>query len=138
MGLDADAGALGTTAGFGVSSNNAAAPGLTGGAGTAALFGEEIAGLSEDMLLAVTEDAPTTPVERRELLQGLELVELLVRTGLAKSKGEARRTIDQGGAYVNNLRVPDSARQIGAADLLHDRYIVLRKGRRDVHIVQAT
>jgi tyrosyl-tRNA synthetase len=105
---------------------------------SAALFGEEIAGLSEDMLLAVTEDAPTTPVERRELLQGLELVELLVRTGLAKSKGEARRTIDQGGAYVNNLRVPDAARQIGAADLLHDRYIVLRKGRRDVHIVQAT
>jgi tyrosyl-tRNA synthetase len=105
---------------------------------SAALFGEEIAGLSEDMLLAVTEDAPTTPVPRRELLDGVALVDALVRTGLAKSKGEARRTIDQGGAYVNNVRVADADRALGPADLLHDRYVVLRKGRRDVHIVRAT
>jgi tyrosyl-tRNA synthetase len=105
---------------------------------SAALFGEEIAGLSEDMLLAVTEDAPTTPVPRRELLDGVALVDALVRTGLAKSKGEARRTIDQGGAYVNNVRVADADRALGPGDLLHDRYVVLRKGRRDVHIVRAT
>jgi tyrosyl-tRNA synthetase len=105
---------------------------------SAALFGEEIAGLSEDMLLAVTEDAPTTPVPRGELLDGVALVDALVRTGLAKSKGEARRTIDQGGAYVNNVRVTDADRALGPGDLLHDRYVVLRKGRRDVHIVRAT
>jgi tyrosyl-tRNA synthetase len=105
---------------------------------SAALFGEEIAGLSEDMLLAVTEDAPTTPVSRQELLDGVALVDALVRTGLAKSKGEARRTIDQGGAYVNNVRVADADRALGPGDLLHDRYVVLRKGRRDVHIVRAT
>jgi tyrosyl-tRNA synthetase len=105
---------------------------------SAALFGEEIAGLSEDMLLAVTEDAPTTPVPRQELLDGVALVDALVRTGLVKSKGEARRTIDQGGAYVNNVRVGDADRALGPGDLLHDRYVVLRKGRRDVHIVRAT
>jgi tyrosyl-tRNA synthetase len=106
---------------------------------SAALFGEEIAGLSEEMLLAVTEDAPTTPLPRAELLDsGLTLVDALERTGLAKSKGEARRTIDQGGAYVNNVRQTDTARTLGTGDLLHDRYIVLRKGRRDVHIVRAT
>ena len=71
---------------------------------SAALFGAEIAGLSEDMLLAVTEDAPTTPVPRAELLGGLSLVETLERTGLATSKKDARRTVEQGGAYVNNVR----------------------------------
>jgi tyrosyl-tRNA synthetase len=105
---------------------------------SAALFGEEIADLSEDMLLAVTQDAPTTPLPRQELLDGLALVDALVQTGLVKSKGEARRTIDQGGAYVNNVRVDDATRTLGAPDLLHDRYVVLRKGRREVHIVRAT
>ncbi len=103
-----------------------------------ALFGEQIAALSEEMLLAVTEDAPTTPVPKAELLNGLTLVDILERTGLAKSKKEAKRTVDQGGAYVNNVRQTDAARTLGPADLLHDRYVVLRKGRRDVHIVRAT
>jgi tyrosyl-tRNA synthetase len=103
-----------------------------------ALFGEEITGLSEDMLLAVTQDAPTTSFPRQELIDGLSFVDALVRTGLAKSKGDARRTIDQGGAYVNNVRISDAGHALGTGDLLHDRYVVLRKGRRDVHIVRAT
>ena len=105
---------------------------------SAALFGEEIAGLSEDMLLAVTEDAPSTTVPRAELLDGLTLVDILERTGLAKSKKDAKRTVDQGGAYVNNVRQSDAARTLGPADLLHDRYVVVRKGKRDVHVVRAT
>jgi tyrosyl-tRNA synthetase len=105
---------------------------------SAALFGEEIAELSEDMLLAVTEDAPTTPIPKAELLGGLSLVESLERTGLATSKKDARRTVEQGGAYVNNVRQTDDERTFAADDLLHDRYLVLRKGRKEVHIVQAT
>ena len=104
---------------------------------SAALFGEEIAGLSEEMLLAVTEDAPTTAIPREELLRGLSLVDTLERAGLAKSKKEARRTVEQGGAYVNNIRQSDDGRTFTADDLLHDRYLVLRKGRKEVHIVQA-
>jgi tyrosyl-tRNA synthetase len=105
---------------------------------SSALFGEEIAGLSEEMLLAVTGDAPTTRVPRTELLGGLTLVDILQRTGLAKSKGDARRTIDQGGAYVNNVRQTNGGRTLAPVDLLHDRYVVLRKGPREVHIVRAT
>jgi tyrosyl-tRNA synthetase len=104
---------------------------------SAALFGEEIAGLSEEMLLAVTEDAPSTTVPRAELLDGVTLVDLLERTGLVKSKKEARRTVEQGGAYVNNVRQTDEGRTFASGDLLHDRYLVLRKGRKDVHIVKA-
>jgi tyrosyl-tRNA synthetase len=107
-------------------------------AASAAVFGEEIAGLSEEMLLAVTADVPTTPIPRHEVLDGLTLIDALERTGLVKSRSEARRTIEGGGAYVNNVRQTDDARRLGPADLLHDRYVVLRRGRRDVHIVRAT
>ena len=105
---------------------------------SAALFGEEIAGLSEEMLLAVTEDAPTTTIPRSDLLDGLTLVDLLERTGLVKSRSEARRTVEQGGAYVNNVQQTDDGRTFAPGDLLHDRYLVLRKGQREVHIVKAT
>jgi tyrosyl-tRNA synthetase len=104
---------------------------------SAALFGEEIAALSEEMLLAVTEDAPSTVVTRTEVAEGLSLVDALERTGLATSKGEARRAIEQGGAYVNNRREAETARVLGLGDLLHDRYVVLRKGRREVHVLRA-
>jgi len=103
-----------------------------------ALFGEEIAGLSEEMLLAVTEDVPSTDIPRSELLNGLTLVDALERSGLAKSKKDARRTVDQGGAYVNNVRQNDDGRSFAPGDLLHDRYLVLRKGKHEVHIVKAT
>jgi tyrosyl-tRNA synthetase len=105
---------------------------------SAALFGEEIAGLGEDMLLVVTQDAPSTDMTRSELLGAVTLVDLLERVGLAKSKGDARRTVDQGGVYVNNVRQVDAGRTFGPADLLHDRYLLLRKGKREVHIVTAT
>jgi tyrosyl-tRNA synthetase len=104
---------------------------------SAALFGEEIAGLSEEMLLAVTQDAPSTDIARAELLDDLTLVDLLERSGLVKSKKEARRTVEQGGAYVNNLRQSRDGRTFEPGDLLHDRYLVLRKGRKEVHIVKA-
>ena len=88
------------------------------------------------MLLAVTQDAPSTDLPRTEVLGSLTLIDALERTGLATSKADARRTVDQGGAYVNNVRQTDGGRTFGADDLLHDRYIVLRKGRREVHIVK--
>jgi len=105
---------------------------------SAALFTDEIAGLSEEMLLAVTEDAPSTDVSRTKLLNGLSLVDVLQLTGLATSRKEARRTVDQRGAYVNNVQQTDPERSVGPADLLHDRYVVLRKGKRDVRVIRTT
>jgi len=107
----------------------------------AALFGEDIADLDERTLLDVVDDAPATTVDRTALVDGpaggLSLVDALVRVGLAGSKGEARRTIGQGGAYVNNRRADDVDRTLQVADLLHDRYVVLRKGRKDYHLLRA-
>ncbi len=102
-----------------------------------ALFGEEIASLSEEMLVAITRDAPTTEVSRQAVADGLPLVDALERSGLVRSRKEARRAIEQGGAYVNNLRETDAARELGPHDLLHDRYIVVRKGPREIHVLRA-
>jgi tyrosyl-tRNA synthetase len=105
---------------------------------SAALFSHEIAELSEEMLLAATEDAPSTDLPRTELLDGLTLVDMLKLSGLATSNSEARRTVDQGGAYVNNVQQTDGDRSFVPGDLLHDRYVVLRKGKREVRVIRTT
>jgi tyrosyl-tRNA synthetase len=107
----------------------------------AALFGEEIAELDEATLLEVVDDAPSTKVPRTALLGGadggLPLVDAVVMSGLANSKSRARQSIDGGGVYVNNRRVDDPTATLGVADLLHDRYVVLRLGKRNYHLLVA-
>jgi tyrosyl-tRNA synthetase len=74
------------------------------------------AALSEAGLLRVVELAP--------------VVTLLKESGLCASLGDARRTIAEGGAYVNNERVSDVDASVSAEHLLHGRYLVLRRGKR--------
>ena len=103
----------------------------------AALFSEDIAHLDEQSILDVFAEAPSTKVARTRLDgAGLPLVDLLVDTGLVASKGKARTTIEQGGAYVNNRRADDVDRAIGGDDLVAGRYLVLRRGKRDYHLVR--
>jgi tyrosyl-tRNA synthetase len=64
------------------------------------------------------------------------ILDLLVATGLARSRGEARRTIAEGGAYVNNQRVADPARVADGSDFLHGRWLLLRRGKRNVAAVE--
>jgi tyrosyl-tRNA synthetase len=102
----------------------------------AALFSEEIALLDEQSILDVFADAPSTSLPRTRLGGGgVELVELLVETELAPSRGRARTTVEQGGAYVNNTRVADATRTVGADDLVAGRYLVLRSGKKNYHLV---
>ncbi|GAA1166604.1 tyrosine--tRNA ligase [Nocardioides aquiterrae] len=58
------------------------------------------------------------------------IVDLLVETGLVKSKGEARRAVTEGGAYLNNQRVEDPEYVPTDADLIEDRLLVLRRGKK--------
>jgi tyrosyl-tRNA synthetase len=101
-----------------------------------ALFSESIAELDEATLLEVVADAPSTTWSRDELVAGVDPVDLLVVSRLAKSKAEARRYLDQGGVYVNNIRL-DAASRVGLADALHGRYLVMRRGPRQLHLVVA-
>ena len=59
------------------------------------------------------------------------VVDLLVAAGLAKSKGEARRTVAEGGAYLNNARVEDPDQVPGPDDLIGGRWLVLRRGKKN-------
>jgi tyrosyl-tRNA synthetase len=99
-----------------------------------ALFDEAIAGLDEKTLLQLVADAPTTTVARTEMANGIDAAELLTRCELAKSKGEARRFLEQGGVYVNNVRA-EPGQTLDLSYALHDRYLVLRRGPRLMRLV---
>ena len=58
------------------------------------------------------------------------VVDLMVETGLAKSRGEARRTITEGGAYLNNVRVEDPEAEPQPSDLIAGSWLVLRRGKK--------
>ncbi len=60
------------------------------------------------------------------------MVDLLVETGLVKSKGEARRTISEGGAYLNNERITDAEHVPDDGDLIDGSWLVLRRGKKNL------
>lgn len=95
-----------------------------------ALFGRgELAQLDESTLTAALQETSVA-----ELTPGGQdnIVDLLVATGLSASRGAARRTIGEGGASVNNVRVDSEEWTPGPADFLHGRWLVLRRGKRNV------
>jgi tyrosyl-tRNA synthetase len=85
---------------------------------------------SAEALDAVADEVPTAPLPTPdELAAGVDLVPLLVECGLASSKGDARRALDQGAISVNGAKVGPGA-TVGSTTVLHGRYVVLRKGKR--------
>jgi tyrosyl-tRNA synthetase len=102
------------------------------------LYSEDVVGMDEATLLMVFEDAPSSEISRDRLSNGgIDLVELIADAGLVGSRSQARTTIDQGGLYVNNRRVEKEAARISEDDLLAGRYVLLRRGRRDFHLLRS-
>jgi tyrosyl-tRNA synthetase len=98
-----------------------------------ALFGQgDLASIPADVLDPALRELPHALLTPAEITDGHlpDIVDLLVRSGLASSNGQARRTIGEGGAYVNNVRVEDEGFRPAPADLLHGRFLVLRRGRK--------
>ena len=96
-----------------------------------ALFGRaELAHLDERTLAAALREASRVA----ELTPGSPdaITDLLVASGLAESRGAARRTVAEGGAYVNNVRVEREDWSPERSDFLHDRWLVLRRGKRNI------
>jgi tyrosyl-tRNA synthetase len=95
----------------------------------AALFGGgDLSGLSTSTLAAALTEAGSTTHPRGEALPSV--VDLLVDSGLATSRNEARRAIGEGGAYLNNVRVEDPEAVLTEADLLGGSWVVLRRGKK--------
>ena len=77
---------------------------------------------------------PTTTLSQAELEENKLLLDLLVKTGLTKSRGEGRRLIQGGGVSVNGNKVEDEFLELGPADV-QDGTILLRKGKKVYHKV---
>jgi len=100
-------------------------------AAAAALFGGgTLRELDERTLAGALHEAGVTTLPTGQPMP--TMVDLLVATGLSKSRGDARRTVDEGGAYLNNERVSDPAHVPGPADLLAGRWLVLRRGKKSL------
>jgi tyrosyl-tRNA synthetase len=98
-----------------------------------ALFGQgDVAALDLTTLDAALAEAPHAVVPAGEWAAGLTVADALARSGLVASKGAARRTIAEGGAYVTNVRVTDENAVLADTDLLHGRWVLLRRGRRHI------
>jgi tyrosyl-tRNA synthetase len=81
--------------------------------------------------------AQEIPTARMASGDGPTLVDAVVQAGLAKSKGEARRAIEQGGIYVNQQREQDGERRLAAGDWLANGNVLLRKGKKDYALLRA-
>ena len=101
------------------------------------LFGAEIGDTPEEVFRDVVGEVPTKDLERAKLEgAGTAIVDLLVQSGLAPSKGQARKDLDGGGIYLNNVRVSEVAREVTTADLLFGKFLLLRKGKRTYAVVR--
>jgi tyrosyl-tRNA synthetase len=103
-------------------------------AASAILFGEEQAEVHPQVFDILAAEIPTVVVEGAS--DDLALVDLVARAGLAKSKSEARRSIEQGGIYVNQQRIDDVARTIASNDWIGGRNLLLRKGKKDYALLR--
>ena len=102
-------------------------------AASQAIFGQgDLRDLDEATLRAMASSLPRAEVDGEMPPIG----NLLIASGLASSQSDARRTVGDGGAYVNNVRVSDPAQQPKAEDLLHGRWLLLRRGKRKVAVVE--
>lgn len=99
------------------------------------LFGEKIEGLTDRDLAGVFADVPSSTITREALQVGVSIVDLLVDTGLQKSKSAARRLVEQGGGYVNNVRVDEINYAVTLDDLTSETKLVLRAGKRAYHVL---
>ena len=94
-----------------------------------ALFGRaELRDLDEQTLAAAVSETQVYEIQAGE---SESIIDLLVGAGLAESKGAARRSVKEGGVYVNNVRVESEEWSPAEEDFLHERWIVLRRGKKN-------
>jgi tyrosyl-tRNA synthetase len=102
------------------------------------LFGEDIASLGVDDVLAVMGDVPSVEIPAADFAAGVGIVDLVARVQLVPSKSEARRLVQSGGVYVNNRRVSDLQLRLTAEQAIGGRLFVLRKGQKQQFLVRLT
>lgn len=103
---------------------------------TKIFFGEKIANLKDKDLMSIFRDVPSVELKREVLSAGLSLLELLAMTPLFGSKGEAKRSVEQKGVYLNNDSVTDMALILNEQNLASETCMVIRKGKKNYCVVK--
>jgi tyrosyl-tRNA synthetase len=101
-----------------------------------ALFGGSLEGLNEKQLDDVASDMPTTIFDKQRFSDGVALVDLLTETGLSSSKGQARKDIESGGVYINNIREDNVRKTVQSDALLFGKFLLLRRGKKNYHMIK--
>lgn len=102
------------------------------------LFGGEVADLSASDVLDIFAEVPSSELSNETIAgEGVSLIDLVISSGFAPSKGAARRLIEEGGIYINNRRMSDSQATIDSSTFIDGQFLVLRKGARKYHLVRA-
>lgn len=103
------------------------------------LFGGELEGITEATFREVAGEVPTCELSTDRLGgEGLWLPELLHEAGLAQSRGQARKDVKGGGVYVNGKRIDDEQHKLTTSDLMFEKYVLLRRGKRNYAVVIAS
>ena len=101
------------------------------------MFGGGLDGISETVFQDVVGEIPTKDFSKAKLAgPGTPLTDILVHAALAPSKGQARKDIEGGGIYLNNVRVTETTRGVTIGDLLFGQYLLLRKGKRTYAVLR--
>jgi tyrosyl-tRNA synthetase len=104
---------------------------------SAVLFGGEMTGLEARDIQDIFAEVPSSELPKHNLEDGgVPVVDLLVQGQLASSKGDARRKIQGGGIYLNNIRITSDGQTATLADALHGQFLVLRQGKKQYHLVK--
>jgi tyrosyl-tRNA synthetase len=101
------------------------------------LFGGDLDGLDASDIQDIFADVPSSALPKSAFEgDGFPVVDLLVDAGLAQSKGDARRTIQGGGVYLNSQRIEEAGQMVTIKDAFEGQFLVLRKGRKKYHLVK--
>ncbi|MDE2982513.1 MAG: tyrosine--tRNA ligase [Gemmatimonadota bacterium] len=101
------------------------------------LFGGSLEGLGAADIEEIFADVPSTGLARSALEgDGIELAVLMAHAAMAPSRSEARRLIKGGGVYLNGMRAADTTVRVGPEDPLHDRFLVVRVGKKRYFLVE--
>lgn len=100
-------------------------------AASSALFGQgELKNITKEILISALSEAGLTKFNKKP--EETTIIDLLVETKLCESKSSAKRTIDEGGAYVNNERITDANWKVSQDFLIHESILVVRRGKKSM------
>ncbi|MCF7958496.1 MAG: tyrosine--tRNA ligase [Phycisphaerae bacterium] len=100
------------------------------------LFGQEITGMTDADLTSIFSDVPSTELQRDRLVEGIPLLDVICETKLCNSRGEAKKLIKSGGAYINNKRADAIDITLKPEALASETVMVLRSGKKKYHLVK--